>query len=93
VPSVVAPFTREAERLLRAPGHFNWSTVTLLALVVYVYAVEVERANGSAVLAGVAFWLMDWFNGNERVNRPRDAQGGSAAPVDRALPAWDTCGA
>jgi hypothetical protein len=54
VPSLVAPFTREAERLLRAPGHFNWSTVTLLALVVYVYAVEVERANWSAVLAGLA---------------------------------------
>ena len=62
MPSVVAPFTREAERLLRAPGHFNWSTVTLLALVVYVYAVEVERANWSAVLAGLAFWLMDWLN-------------------------------
>jgi hypothetical protein len=62
VPSLVAPFTREAERLLRAPGHFNWSTVTLLALVVYVYAVEVERANWSAVLAGLAFWLMDWLN-------------------------------
>jgi hypothetical protein len=60
--SAVAPFTREAERLLRAPGHFNWSTVTLLALVVYVYAVEVERANWSAILAGLAFWLMDWFN-------------------------------
>jgi len=55
-------FTREAEHLLRAPGHFNWSTVTLLSLVVYVYAVEVERANWSAILAGVAFWLMDWLN-------------------------------
>jgi hypothetical protein len=60
--SAVAPFTREAEHLLRAPGHFNWSTVTLLALVVYVYAVEIERANWSAILAGMAFWLMDWFN-------------------------------
>jgi hypothetical protein len=60
--SAVAPFTREGEQLLRAPGHFNWSTVTLLALVVYVYAVEAERANWSAVLAGIAFWLMDWFN-------------------------------
>jgi hypothetical protein len=55
-------FTREAEHLLRAPGHLNWSTVTLLALVVYVYSVEVERANWNAVLAGVAFWLMDWAN-------------------------------
>jgi hypothetical protein len=56
------PFTREAERLLRAPGHFQWSTVTLLALVVYVYSVEVERRNWNAILAGIAFWLMDWFN-------------------------------
>lgn len=60
--SALAPFTREADKLLRAPGHFDWSTVTLLALVVYVYAVEIERANWSAVLAGIAFWLMDWFN-------------------------------
>jgi hypothetical protein len=58
----VTPFTAEALRLLRAPGHFDWSTVTLLALVVYVYAVEVERANWSAILAGAAFWLMDWAN-------------------------------
>ncbi len=41
---------------------FHWSTVTLLALVVYVYAVEVERANWSAILAGLTFWLMDWAN-------------------------------
>jgi hypothetical protein len=58
----VPQFTREAEYLLRAPGMFDWSTVTLLALTVYVYAVEVERANWSVVLAGLAFWLMDWAN-------------------------------
>jgi hypothetical protein len=58
----VPEFTREAEHLLRAPGMFDWSTVTLLALAVYVYAVEVERANWSVVLAGLAFWLMDWAN-------------------------------
>jgi hypothetical protein len=62
VAGAVAPFTREALHLLRAPGMFEWSTVTLLALVVYVYAVEIERSNWSAVLAGVAFWLMDWVN-------------------------------
>jgi hypothetical protein len=60
--ATLAPFTREAQQLLRAPGHFNWSTVTLLGLVVYVYAVEVERSNWNAVLAGAAFWLMDWVN-------------------------------
>ena len=55
-------FAIEAEHLLRATGRLNWATVTLLALVVYVYAVEVERRNWSAILAGLAFWLMDWFN-------------------------------
>ena len=56
------PFTRQAEHMLRHAGQFDWSTVTLLALVVYVYAVEIERANWDAVLAGLAFWLMDWLN-------------------------------
>jgi hypothetical protein len=58
----VTSFTREAQHLLRHPGLFDWSTVTLLALVVYVYAVEIERENWSAILAGAAFWLMDWAN-------------------------------
>jgi hypothetical protein len=58
----VTTFTREAEHLLRRTGQFDWSTVTLLALVVYVYAVEVERRNWSAILAGLAFWFMDWAN-------------------------------
>jgi hypothetical protein len=58
----VPVFTREAQHLLRAPGLFDWSTVTLLALAVYVYSVEVEKANWSVVLAGLAFWLMDWAN-------------------------------
>jgi len=56
------PFTLQAEHVLRAPGRLDWSTVALLAFVVYVYSVEVERANWSAVLAGIAFWLMDWAN-------------------------------
>ena len=28
----------------------------------YVYAVEVERRRWDIILAGLAFWLMDWFN-------------------------------
>ncbi len=27
-----------------------------------MYAVEIERSNWNAVLAGIAFWLMDWVN-------------------------------
>jgi hypothetical protein len=62
VAATVPWFTLEAQEMLRAAGRFDWSTVTLLALAVYVYAVEVERANWSVVLAGLAFWLMDWAN-------------------------------
>ena len=58
----IPSYTCQAERLLRAPHVFQWSTVTLLALVVYVYAVEIEHARWDVVLAGIAFWLMDWFN-------------------------------
>jgi len=62
MPAAVEPYTRQAQELLRAPGHFNWSTVTLLALVVYVYSVEVQRRDWSTILAGLTFWLMDWLN-------------------------------
>lgn len=55
-------FTRDAQNILRDPSNFNWSTVTLLALVTYVYAVEVEKRNWSAILAGATLWLMDWIN-------------------------------
>ena len=53
---------REALEILREGETFEWSTVTLLALAMYVYAVEVERRRWDIVLAGLAFWLMDWFN-------------------------------
>jgi hypothetical protein len=58
----VTEATREAERLLRDGSTFEWSTVALLGFAFYVYAVEVERRRWDIVLAGIAFWLMDWFN-------------------------------
>jgi hypothetical protein len=60
--AVVTGFTREAERMLRDPHQFKWYVVALLAFVFYVYAVEVERRRWDIILAGLAFWLMDWFN-------------------------------
>ena len=54
---------REAQDLLRdGEETWSWSTVTLLGLCIYVYAVEIERRRFDIVLAGLAFWLMDWFN-------------------------------
>ena len=54
--------TREALAILRDGSTFEWATVVFLAFAFYVYAVEVERRRWDIVLAGVAFWLMDWFN-------------------------------
>ena len=48
--------------LLRDGSHFQWYIIPLFALVVYVYANELERKNWSLILAGLAFWGMDWFN-------------------------------
>jgi hypothetical protein len=52
----------EALAILRDGSQFQWYVIPLFALVVYVYAVEVERRNWSLVFAGLAFWGMDWFN-------------------------------
>jgi hypothetical protein len=60
--TAVTDFTRDAERLLRDPDQYKWYTVTLLAFVLYVYSVEVERRRWDIVFAGIAFWLFDWFN-------------------------------
>ena len=48
--------------LLRDPSHFGWWGVPIFVLVMYVYAVEIEKRNWSLILAGLAFWGMDWFN-------------------------------
>lgn len=54
--------TQAAQAILRDGSQFQWSTLALLGLVVYVYSVEIERQRWDIILAGLAFWLMDWFN-------------------------------
>ena len=53
---------RDALNILRDGSLFQWYVIPLFALVVYVYAVEIERRNWNLVFAGLAFWGMDWFN-------------------------------
>ncbi len=59
MPSQVSQATQS---ILRDPSMFQWYVIPLLAITVYVYAVEVEKRNWNVVLAGLAFWGMDWFN-------------------------------
>jgi hypothetical protein len=58
----MTPSAAEALKILRDGSQFQWYVIPLFALVVYVYAVEIERRNWNLVLAGLAFWGMDWFN-------------------------------
>ncbi len=53
---------RQALSILRDGSQFQWYVIPLLAFVFYVYTVEVEKRNWNLVLAGLAFWGMDWFN-------------------------------
>ena len=58
----MTPFAQQAQSILRDPAQFQWYVIPLLALVLYVYAVEIERRAWNVVFAGLAFWGMDWFN-------------------------------
>jgi len=55
-------FAQQALANLRDGSHFNWMVIPVLVLVIYIYAVEVERRNWNVLFAGLAFWGMDWFN-------------------------------
>jgi hypothetical protein len=51
----------QALSMLRDPSHFQWYLIPLLAFVIYVYFVEVERKNWNVVMAGLAFYGLEWF--------------------------------
>jgi hypothetical protein len=52
----------QAIGILRDGSQFSWYVIPLLVLTLYVYFFEIDRGNWSRVLAGLAFWGMDWFN-------------------------------
>jgi uncharacterized membrane protein len=59
---MVTSAASQALKILRDGSQFQWYVIPLLALVLYVYSVEMQRRNWSIVFAGLAFWGMDWFN-------------------------------
>lgn len=46
--------------ILRDPGNLQWYLIPFLAFVIYVYAVEIERRNWNVILAGLAFYGLEW---------------------------------
>jgi hypothetical protein len=61
-PTMMTHSARQAQAILRDPSHFQWYVIPLLLIVLYIYAVEVERKNWSIFFGGLALWGMDWFN-------------------------------
>jgi len=57
-----SPYTELALKNLRNPEHLSWYVIPFLALVFYVYASEFQKKNWNLILAGLAFWGMDWIN-------------------------------
>jgi hypothetical protein len=52
----------QALAILRDGSQFQWYVIPLLAFVFYVYTTAVAERRWNLVLAGLAFWGMDWFN-------------------------------
>jgi hypothetical protein len=57
-----AESAQQALNILRDPSQFQWYVIPLLAIIVFIYANEIEKKNFDNVFAGLAFWGMDWFN-------------------------------
>jgi hypothetical protein len=72
-----------ALRQVRDPHLFKWYAIALLAFVVYVYAVEVERRRWDVIAAGLAVWLADWFN---------EIANGLVLHISGSAPLWATTG-
>ncbi|MFC1706269.1 hypothetical protein ACFL59_05510 [Planctomycetota bacterium] len=51
----------DALSVLRDPQHFQWSTVTLFALVAYLYFNEVGKRNWDLLLAALVTWGLEFL--------------------------------
>lgn len=58
----IAQSAAQAQALVRDPSHFQWYVIPLLLVVFYAYGEQVAERRWNVVLAGIAFWLMDWVN-------------------------------
>ena len=62
----MAESARQASEILRNTGLFQWYLIPFLAFILYVYAVEVERKRWDIILAGLAFYGLEWLFGDHQ---------------------------
>jgi hypothetical protein len=55
-------FAQHALEILRDGSQFQWYVIPLLAIVFYIYTLEIQQRNWNVVFAGLAFWGADWIN-------------------------------
>jgi hypothetical protein len=53
--------TQTALNLLRNGEAFQWHTITLLALVLYIYFNEISKKNWKGIAAGLSLYMVHWF--------------------------------
>lgn len=53
--------TQAALSILRKGNGFQWYVITLLIIIIYIYASEIERKNWKGVAAGMALYMIHWF--------------------------------
>jgi hypothetical protein len=53
--------TMQALSILRSGSVFQWYVITLLLLVLYVYANEFQKGNYRVIAGGLALYMVHWF--------------------------------
>lgn len=53
--------TDQALGILRGMNNFNWTTITLLAFVIFVYVDAIKKKDYRAIGAGLALYAVHWF--------------------------------
>lgn len=56
-----AQATQDALAILRNGSNFQWYVITLLALVIYIYANEYSKKNWKGIAAGLSLYGVHWF--------------------------------
>src|SRR5438105_14460880 len=57
----VSASAAQALRILRDPSHFQWYLVPIFGVVVYLYCVEIGKKNWNVLVAGAAYYGIEWF--------------------------------